>query len=143
MQIGEEFSSRFERHGDDLVSIDIGGLERLLGPPRAIGEATRRTLAVNGVRAHVAIARIRMSALVLAHACPGLTVVDPGKEADALAPLAVSVLRRVTPGNERASVGPGSGRRVADKREDAALFESALRAIEHWGIGTLGELAAL
>src|SRR5438094_575590 len=55
IQIAEEFSSRFEQHREDLVSIDVSGLERLLGPPRVIGEAVRRTLAARGVRAHVAI----------------------------------------------------------------------------------------
>src|SRR2546422_9165747 len=36
VQIAEAFSPRYERHGDDLVSIDIRGLDRLLGSPRTI-----------------------------------------------------------------------------------------------------------
>jgi hypothetical protein len=31
-----EFSPRYKRHRDDLVSIDVRGLERLLGTPRTI-----------------------------------------------------------------------------------------------------------
>jgi len=33
--IAQEFSPRYERHRDDLVSIDVSGLERLLGTPPA------------------------------------------------------------------------------------------------------------
>src|SRR3954451_833170 len=35
--IAQEFSPRYERHRDDLVSIDVSGLTRLLGPARTIG----------------------------------------------------------------------------------------------------------
>jgi len=40
--VAREFSPRFERHGDDLVSVDVSGLDRLIGPPRTIGEELRR-----------------------------------------------------------------------------------------------------
>src|SRR3984893_7319831 len=40
--IAEQFSPRYESHGDDLVSIDVSGLERLLGPAQTIGEELRR-----------------------------------------------------------------------------------------------------
>ena len=73
--IAQEFSPRYERHRDDLVSIDVSGLERLLGPARTIGEELRREAAARGMRAHVAVAGTRMAALVLALARPGLTVV--------------------------------------------------------------------
>src|SRR5438094_247778 len=43
--IAAQFSPRYEAHGDDLVSIDVSGLERLLGPAQAIGEELRRTAA--------------------------------------------------------------------------------------------------
>src|SRR2546421_8537175 len=32
--IVREFSPRYEQHRDDLVSVDVSGLERLVGPPR-------------------------------------------------------------------------------------------------------------
>jgi len=43
--IAQEFSPRYERHRDDLVSIGVRGLARLLGPARAIGEELRREAA--------------------------------------------------------------------------------------------------
>ena len=90
--IAQEFSPRFERHRDDLVSVDVSGLSRLLGPARTIGEEMRREAAARGVRVHVAVAGTRMAALLLAIARPGLTIVAPGDEAAALAPLAIGIL---------------------------------------------------
>ena len=48
--IAQEFSPRYEHHRDDLVSIDVSGLERLLGPARTIGDELRHTAAARGVR---------------------------------------------------------------------------------------------
>ena len=90
--IAQQFSPRYERHRDDLVSVDVSGLERLLGPGRVIGEELRREATARGVRLHVAIAGTRMAALLLALARPGLTIVEPGGEAEALAPIAVGIL---------------------------------------------------
>ncbi|HEY3043029.1 MAG TPA: hypothetical protein VGJ39_03340 [Vicinamibacterales bacterium] len=131
LAIAREFSPRYEVHRADLVTIDISGLGRLLGDARAIGEELRRDASARGVRVHVAIAGTRTAAMVLAlrhaqgdaeprrsvaHARPGLTLVEPGGEADALAPLPIGMLERVG--------------------GDPAVFK-------HWGLKTLGELAAL
>src|SRR5262249_6930217 len=90
----QEFSPRYECHRDDLVSIDVSGLERLLGPARTIADELRHTAAARGVRVHVAVAATRIAAIILAHARPGITVVEPGREADALAPLPVAILEK-------------------------------------------------
>ena len=75
--------------------IDAAGLERLVGPPRTIAEEIRRAAAALGERVHVAVAATRMAALVLAQARPGLTVVEPGREAETLAPLPIGILEKV------------------------------------------------
>src|SRR2546425_12796540 len=80
-----EFSPRYQRHRDDLVSIDVSGLDRLIGPPRTIGEELRRDAAARGVHVHVAIAGARSAAGVLALARAGLTVVDAAKERESRA----------------------------------------------------------
>jgi protein ImuB len=122
--VAEQFSPRYERHSDDLLSIDVSGLERLFGTPRTIGEELRREAAERGLRVHVAVARRRMTALVLAVARPGLTVVGDGEEAAALAPIRIGVLEQVS-----------------------AIFAvsaiSAVSAFNRWGLKTLGEVAAL
>jgi protein ImuB len=128
--LAQEFSPRYERHRADLVSVDVSGLERLLGPPRAIGEELRREAAARGTRLHVAIAAKRMAALVLAQARPGLTVVDPGKEAVILSSIPIAIFRKFQV----------SGLKSQNSFETSDL---RLEVFERWGIKTLGELAAL
>jgi len=121
--IAHDFSPRFECDRDDLVSIDVSGLERLLGPPRVIGEELRRDAAARGLRVHVAVATTRMAAMVAVHARPGLTVIARGAEAETLAPIPIGVLEKIDGG-----------------AIDACAVVSVLK---RWGIITLGELAAL
>jgi protein ImuB len=119
--IAQEFSPRYESCGDGLpaVIIDVRGLERLLGPAQAIGEELRREAARRGVRAHVAVAGTRTTALVLALARPGLTIVGRGGESEALDPLPIGILEKIDPQN------------------------SAIAVFNRWGLKTLGEVAAL
>ena len=150
--IAEQFSPRFERHRDDLVSIDVSGLERLLGPAGTIGAELRREAGARGIRAHVAVAGTRMAALVLALARPGLTVIPRGDEAAALAPIHLGILERIHD-DDRTHPSTGSGcpealevqspqssQRNLDHKNSAVFAVSAFR---HWGLKTLGELAAL
>jgi protein ImuB len=149
--IAREFSPRFECHRDDLVTIDVSGLERLLGPAQTIGEELRREAASRGVRVHVAVAGTRAAATILAHARPGLTIVEPGREADALAPLAIGVLAMAVTDERRPVLdtreghGPNVSARGAPrvvKKLDETL-ESVSSTLNAWGVKTLGELAAL
>ena len=126
--IAQEFSPRYERHRDDLVSVDVSGLSRLLGSARTIGEDMRREAAARGVRAHVAVAGTRMAALLLAIARPGLTIVAPGDEANALAPLAIGILTTL---NSQVST------------LSAETSDLRLETFAKWGLKTLGELASL
>jgi protein ImuB len=119
--IAQEFSPRYERHHDDLVSVDVSGLTRLLGPARTIGEEMRREAAARGMRTNVAVAGTRMAALLLVHARPGLTVIAPGEEAAALAPLSLALIEKV----------------------DLQTSDFILRTSKRWGLKTLGDLASL
>jgi protein ImuB len=118
VDLAQDFSPRFECHGADLISIDVSGLARLLGDPRTIGEELRRSAAARGLRVHVALAATRTAAMVLAHARPGLTVVQPGSEAAALASIPVGLLENVQ-------------------------ANPAVSTLKRWGVKTLGALAAL
>ena len=135
--IAQEFSPRYERHRDDLVSVDVSGLTRLLGPARTIGEEMRREAAARGVRVHVAVAGTRMAALLLAIARPGLTIVAPGDEAEALAPLAIGILETM---DNDGTQSPQSTQRNSDPKQSAV---SAISAFKRWGLKTLGDLASL
>jgi protein ImuB len=134
--VAQEFSPRYERHRDDLVSIDVSGLTRLLGPARTIGEEMRREAAARGVRVHVAIAGTRMAAMLLAIARPGLTIVAPGDEAAALASLPLGLLEKV-------DQYEGRSPKCESEAEAARTSDFVLRTSKKWGLKTLGELAAL
>jgi protein ImuB len=140
--IAQEFSPRYESRGGAVaaVVIDIRGLDRLLGDARTIGEELRREAARRGVRVHVAMASTRTASLVLAITNPGLTVVQPGGEPNALAPLPIGILERI--GCARDHAAPRADRRhVSVSTQDSAI--SAISAFKRWGLRTLGELAAL
>ena len=147
LAIAREFSPRFERHRDDLVSIDVSGLDRLIGPPRTIGEELRRNAAARGIHVHVALARTRSAALVLALARPGLTVVEPGRERESLAALPIAMLEKITDQPQSTQ----SSQRDLDPRisafsacpERSRRAISAVNVLKRWGMRTLGELAAL
>jgi protein ImuB len=120
--VARDFSPRVEVHAADLVTLDVAGLERLVGPPPTVGAEIRRTAADRQLPLHVALAASRMTALLLSQARPGLTVVTPGDEGLALAPLPLRWLERA----------PGGG--------DA---DAVLATLKRWGAKTLGDLAAL
>src|SRR5262249_61797039 len=64
VELAQDFSPRFECHGDDLVSIDVSGLGRLLGVPRAIGEELRRSSEARGLHVQVALAATQTRRMV-------------------------------------------------------------------------------
>src|SRR5262249_33775095 len=131
--IAQDFSPRYELYGDDVVVIDISGLERLLGPARTIGEELQRAVSTCGFRANVAIAGTQIAALILAGARPGLTVIERGGEADALAPLEVRSLK---------SEVRSEGRSTSSLQASLQTSDFQLQTFERWGIRTLGELAS-
>ncbi len=119
--VAREFSPRLEVHGDREISLDLSGLARLFGDARTIAEELRRTAADRGLRVRVAIAATRVTARLLVHHRAGLTIAEPGTEAAVLAPLPLSLLT---------VVAPGDGIRMAD-------------TLRRWGLRTLGDVAAL
>ena len=124
--VAREFSPRIDIRSDRDVVVDLNGVERLFGSARTIAEELRRTAADRGLRVRVAITGTRTAARLLVRHRAGMTVVDPGNEAAALASLPVSLLTDL-------SVDP------SDPNERNELMLTFRR----WGVRTLGELAAL
>jgi protein ImuB len=126
LQVARDFSPRVETHGDRTVTLDISGLRSLIGEPRAIGEELRRTAADAGLRVHIAVAATSTTAILLAHARAGLTVVARGEEAATLAPLPLRVLMS-----------------TQSPKPKAPSLEHDIEQLTRWGLKTLGDLASL
>ncbi len=135
IQLARDFSPRVETHGDRTVTLDISGLGSLIGEPRAIGEELRRAAADAGLRVHVAVAATSTAAMLLAHGRAGLTVVAPGDEARAIAPLPIDLLDRL----ERPIASAFARQEPNELRRDKPIAPNLRR----WGLKTLGDLAAL
>ena len=116
--IARDFSPRIERHGERVVTLDVGGLDRLLGDARSIGAELRRAAADAGLRLNIAIASTATAAILLAQSRAGLIVVPAGEEATTLAPLPLGALTTL-----------GS--------------EPEVDQLKRWGLRTLGDLAAI
>ena len=117
-RLAHEFSPRVEVHGAGCVVLDVEGLSRLYGDPRAIGEAVHRSATERHMRVHVAIAATRTSAMLVASTRSGVTDVAAGAEADTLASLPLAALERFhgaegpgRPGRRDGQGRQGSGRR--------------------------------
>jgi protein ImuB len=96
--------------------LDIAGTERLFGPPARLAERLREELAAAGFRAAVAVSANFDTARMKAASMRGIAVLPEGAEAEALAKLPIAALN---------------------------LDEEYVATFALWGIGTLGELAAL
>ena len=117
--VAQQFSPRYESRGD-LVVIDVRGLERLFGGPRAIGEELRRDAADRGLRVHVAVAGTQIAAMILAISRPGVVVIEPGGEAAAIAGVSIDLFRKIY-----------------------NSADTACAVFTRWGLKTLGDIAAL
>ena len=130
LEIAREFSPRIEQCGPREITLDLSGLTHLFGDARTIGAQLRRTAADRKLRVRVAIAGTRTAARLLVHHRAGLTVVEPGTEADALAPLPLTLLATLSNGN-------GNGPNAPNDPNDL------LSTFRRWGLHTLGDLSAL
>ena len=134
VDVAGEFSPRFEVCGPREVTLDLSGLERLFGDARTIGQELRRTAADRGLRVRIAIAGTRTAARLFVHHRAGVTVIDPGTEAASLAPLPMERLE-IFLNPEPRTIEPGT--------TEPGTRNPELRTVRHWGLRTLGELAAL
>ena len=134
-EVAREFSPRVDAVTEREVVLDLNGLERLFGTARTIAEELRRTAADRNIRVRVAVAETRTTARLLVRHRAGLTVIEPGAAATALASLPISLLGEIEPDDAKS-------RRSADESHRAKAEELGV-VFRRWGIRTLGELVAL
>ncbi len=90
--IARACSPRVESHGTRVVVFDASGLGRVIGTPIAIAREVQALARDQGLGVRVALATTRVTAWLIAHARPGITVIEPAHTASALAALPVSAL---------------------------------------------------
>jgi protein ImuB len=119
LAVAQEFSPRVDAVSDTRETVlDLSGLTRLFGDARTIAEELRRTAADRGLQIRVAIAGTRTAARLMVRHRAGMTVIEPGTEAEALAALPLAILGQ--------------------------LVDSQLEVVlKRWGLRTLGDLVAL
>src|SRR5688572_10605978 len=164
VDVARAFTPRFEQMGS-VVLLDASGLSRLFGSAQELGEHLRDALSKpspGDTNPRIAIASTQTAATLLALGSPGLTVVMPGKEAIALAPLGVSVLdtfEQLSSASapeqsselrrDRAPEPAGAGwhhprtTHQASRGKRRAPDNRLLEILTKWGIRTLGALTAL
>jgi protein ImuB len=151
-EVAHEFSPRIEVYSHTEIVLDLSGLTRLFGEARTIAEELRRTAADRGLRVRVAIAGTRTAARLLVRHRAGLTIVEPGHEAAAVAPLAIALLGELSTNDAglrtrelrtrelRTSKLRTSNTRIPDPE---SRIPDQLATFRRWGLRTLGDLAAL
>lgn len=130
LAVAHEFSPRVDAVTDARVFdaaqarevvLDLSGLTRLFGDARTIAGELRRTAADRGLQIRVAIAGTRTAARLMVRHRAGITVVEPGAEADALAALPITLLGEL------------------DLQPEWELGV----ILRRWGLRTLGDFSAL
>src|SRR5262249_61607183 len=137
-----------DEYAVDRVCIVSRGLDRLISYASTIGDELRREAAARGLRAHIAIARTRTAAMVLALSSPGVRVVDDGQEPAALASIPIGILEKIREYEERTQSSQNTQNAFSIKSSaisasSAAKSTDVLAVLTTWGIRTLGEFAAL
>ena len=95
--VARDCSPRVEMCGAREVTLDLAGLNRLFGDAKTIAGELRRTAADRGLRVRIAIAATRTAARLLTRAHAGVTIVEPGHQAEALADLPIELLEIFEP----------------------------------------------
>ena len=146
MALARDFSPRIERRRGGTVVLDVSGLQRLFGDPRAIAEHLARAGAPQ-----VAIAVSQTAAILLARSGGGVTVAveDPDS---ALRDVPLAVLQQFV---EDEAQDTGVASRAVDcrprttdgaqrtPRRAAARRSPTFDVLQRWGLTTIGEFAVL
>jgi protein ImuB len=140
--VGREFSPRIEVCGPREITLDLSGLARLFGDARTIARELRRTAADRGLQVRVSIAGTRTAARLLAHYRAGVTVIEPGSEADALAELPLGLLDELIIPNSQVP-SPDSQVPTPKSQLPTTHHQPPTATLRQWAVRTLGEFAAL
>lgn len=138
LDVAHAFTPRVEDTAPDTLLLDLGGLDRLYGPPTKMArELASRACAV-GVEANIAIAANPEAAMHAARGFNGITVIPAGQEAQRLAALPIQVLLEAF----EITLPKKPNQSAADRDRDK-LREQMLDTLERWGVRDFRMLALL
>src|SRR6185503_17693093 len=115
------------------IVLDLHGLTRLFGDARTIAEELRRTAADRGLQIRVAIAGTRTAARLMVRYRAGITIIEPGTEAAALALLPLALLGNLAVNSQLPT----------PNAQPLPTPNFQLEVFKRWGLRTLGDIAAL
>ena len=156
LAVAREFSPRIDAVSRLEVVLDLSGMARLFGDARTIAEELRRTAADRDLQIRVAIAATRTAARLMVRHRAGISIVEPGTEAEALAALPLALLGEIvndvtsqlpTPSPQPLPT-PNSQTRAKElgvgnwEWLDVGNWELGV-VFKRWGLRTLGDLASL
>jgi protein ImuB len=141
--VAREFSPRIDVCGPREITLDLSGLSRLFGDARAIAGELRRTAADRGLQVRVAIAGSRTAARLLTRHRAGITIVEPGDDAQSLASLPLELLLAVRRGGPSASAEATADKSGPPDTDTDDTDAEICASFRRWGLRTLGEVAAL
>jgi protein ImuB len=162
LAVAREFSPRIDAVSRLEVVLDLSGMARLFGDARTIAEELRRTAADRNLQIRVAIAGTRTAARLMVRHRAGISIVEPGIEAEALAALPLALLGELAGGvnsqlpTTNSQPLPTPNRQITPNAEqrtkklgvgnwewlEVGNWELGI-VFKRWGLRTLGDLAAL
>ncbi|MGH9859905.1 MAG: DNA polymerase Y family protein, partial [Candidatus Acidiferrales bacterium] len=92
LEVAQAFTPRVEETAPDTLVLDLAGLEQLFGPPEQIAAALAQRVSEAGCEARIAVAANPDAAIAAARGFAGVTVIPPGREAEALGALPLAAL---------------------------------------------------
>jgi protein ImuB len=151
--VAHEFTPRIEICGPGDLLLDLSGLSRLFGDPRALAQELQRAATARGLDVAVAVAGTGTAARLLARSRQPAVGSGQTRTENALPPTAYRLLPApvivVNPGTEAATVAPLPLTLLSEIANDepgtlAPLHHfDLLSTFQRWGLRTLGDLAAL
>lgn len=126
LDCAQSFSPRVEDTAQDVIVLDIEGMEPLFGHPAKLARDLARRASEIGLEANVAIASNPDAAALAARGFPGVTVISSGNEEEQLANLPISILVAAFP--------------TGDSESDN---NQLLDTLERWGVRKLRAFATL
>jgi protein ImuB len=131
-------SPRVEDTAIDTVVLDVNGLERLFGTSQQIAQELARRVTEVGLQGNIAIAANSNAAEHAARGFNGVTIVQPGREAERLGVLPLEVLFQAELG-----VMLRQEKRRDRQRKIADRLTRMQETLDRWGIRNFRGLATL